>query len=298
MQIPWIKPVWYSPLTLVPFGLIAVGWWQDAKIARGLAAPYFVFYLAIILLWPFDEGTRFLIPISPLLWLYVFSGAAAVVDSIRQRRRWPTLAVRTLSAIALAGSLVSILAQQDHASRQDVGAVIVWTALLGVMVTIRPGFALQVLAATPKRAATWIPLATTLYVLIGVTRVAPTAWAAVTGAPPSEPTALALSRAAEWVNTNTSPCAVIQSTLPDRMNFATGRKSVIFPVASSQDALRQVTERFTPNYLIVLDSTRYPYFSPSDQQRLAMMQSLFPGRLQEVHRFEGGAVYFMDWRPF
>jgi 4-amino-4-deoxy-L-arabinose transferase-like glycosyltransferase len=46
---------------------------------------YFLLYFILIILWPFREGVRFVLPILPFLFFYFFSGAMYIFSSIGRR---------------------------------------------------------------------------------------------------------------------------------------------------------------------------------------------------------------------
>lgn len=64
--------VWLDINTLVYsalFCLLAVGWWRLVRARDDVLAHSFPFYFALYVAWPFDAGTRYLLPMLPLIFL-------------------------------------------------------------------------------------------------------------------------------------------------------------------------------------------------------------------------------------
>ena len=72
--------------------LLGLGWWQEVAGPAPFAAWYAFCLLGILLLWPFGEGDRLLLPLLPMLLLYLVRGVRLVRD----------VTVRWLGASALA----------------------------------------------------------------------------------------------------------------------------------------------------------------------------------------------------
>jgi hypothetical protein len=53
----------YIPLV----ALVLAGWWRLFRSRRDMLAALFPFYLALYLVWPYEQGTRFFTPLLPLL---------------------------------------------------------------------------------------------------------------------------------------------------------------------------------------------------------------------------------------
>jgi hypothetical protein len=89
----------YVPLV----ALVLAGWWRLVRSRRDMLAALFPFYLALYLVWPYEQGTRFFTPLLPLL-------AACVWFALRplapyRQRLFATSAVAHL-AVALGFWLV------------------------------------------------------------------------------------------------------------------------------------------------------------------------------------------------
>jgi hypothetical protein len=72
----WLNPAMllYVPL----FVAVIAGWYRMLRRRPSAMLFAFPFYLALYLIWPFDQGTRFMTPMVPVLWLAL---AGLIVDS-------------------------------------------------------------------------------------------------------------------------------------------------------------------------------------------------------------------------
>jgi hypothetical protein len=103
-------------------------------------------------------------------------------------------------------------------------------------------------------------------------------------------TAAALSRAADWLSANTPRDATLQATFADELHFATGRRTVGFPVTTNATVLAEVAEKYNPQFLIVLDPTEFDYFHPLDERRFRALMETGKVRSEVAYKFAGGRV--------
>ena len=282
-SIPWLKPAWYSPVTLA-IPLLIVGWWRELKTGACFAGLYFLFYLAGVLVWPFDEAERFLLPVVPLLWIYLFKGLQWAGDALRGDNR----SIRIVALLMAAVGLVGVLTATRPLSRQDLIAAGFWTLLLSAVL-----LGWHRLVAVARH---WNPVLTRwatialvfLFVLGSVAQAMPLILTrASTRAGAMGPPGIA---AAEWILANTPPDAVIQASFPTRVNFATGRPVVPLPGTTSPEPFLEIQRRYQPEFVVVLDASRGDT-QRSDAVRFDRLQQLFPGRWRQVHQFAGGRIY-------
>jgi hypothetical protein len=96
---------WKNPLCLLLFVVVAAGWLTSLKTHSTPAHWYVLAYFAMLLVYPFDEGSRYLHPVQPFLALYAIAGLEALTNAVRP---WWPLARRQLR-LATAAVSVSIL---------------------------------------------------------------------------------------------------------------------------------------------------------------------------------------------
>lgn len=99
-------------------GLIAVGWWRLARSPRRrLGGLIPLATLPLLLIWPFTEAGRFLVPLVPFALMGAVEGAGLVLRRARVRR--PRLwAARLVLAAALPYPAYAAIAQRAAAERQ------------------------------------------------------------------------------------------------------------------------------------------------------------------------------------
>jgi hypothetical protein len=74
LNAPAFSLSWYHPLCLLVLALIVMGWLASLRRDGTLLDCYMLSYGALLLLYPFDEGTRYLFPVQPFLTLYAIDG--------------------------------------------------------------------------------------------------------------------------------------------------------------------------------------------------------------------------------
>ncbi len=60
-------------------------WFKFQEYKNGVFHYYFLFYLLLIIFWPFREGLRFILPILPFIFFYFFSGGKKILSFLPKR---------------------------------------------------------------------------------------------------------------------------------------------------------------------------------------------------------------------
>lgn len=63
-------------VSIILLALALLGWWSRVRTKLTLFEAYTAVYLLVLALWPVTQGLRFLIPILPLFFFYIFWGAS------------------------------------------------------------------------------------------------------------------------------------------------------------------------------------------------------------------------------
>jgi len=288
-QIPWIAPVWFSPLLALPLLLVLAGLAQDLRRGRFLGPAYLVGYGVMVALWPFDEGARFLFPLLPLLFFYVGRGLVRLTNAMRAGDPRVRRGLIVLGSVCLVGVLIMLLRQPTAPSRQQLFSVVVWSTLLVLAVFARGLVAARWSRIVWDRSAVWVTGLTIAFTVAGIGQIAPALAANAKGGGPREITAAALDRAATWLLSNSSDSAIVQATWSSRLHAATQRRVVPFP--TEPEAFTEIDRKFNPRYLVVLDSTVNPYRRPTDPERLTALRAALGTEPALVHTFAGGSIY-------
>ena len=290
-QLPWIKPRWFSPFTATMAALTVAGVVNELRRPTRLGAWYVLGYGVILLLWPYDEGTRFLVPILPLLWVFALVGARRATAALSAGSRPFRLGLIAAGCVSVLGALVSLRSAPDDFSRQDQAFVMAWLVVLGIAVFGWPKAQAWTGAAPSRFGRPVLIGALVLYAAAGAAQVAPSVAAQFRGSSLTDPVTAALQEASRWINGNAPPEATTQASFPAPLLFATRRKTVKFPATSSPEQLRESIETHRPDFLVVLNDSDNPYYQPVDSEKFGIVQKLFPGAWREVARLKGSTIY-------
>lgn len=106
---------WWNPIMLVYLPVaaaVAAGWWRLARRGPCALLCAVPFYVALYVIWPHDQGTRFMTPLVPVLWL-------ALITTLRELR-WRERIVALLPwllAASLATSVIYFVADRLEARK-------------------------------------------------------------------------------------------------------------------------------------------------------------------------------------
>ena len=288
VPVAWIKPLWYSPVGLLA-AVVLAGWWKDLKSDRRFAAYYFAGYGGILLIWPYDEGARYLLPLAPLLWVYLAAGSGALLEKVRRRSHMLHTAGILWCATALAGFALTFRSNRAEISKQDLAAAAFWGFLLLLLITRWEWLARRLPGEGSSR-RTWIRLTTAGLAVLAAVQAGPMILRRAAGRPPTEPVAREISTAAEWLAANTARSTRVETSYATTVHLATGRPTTLLPPTLDPGLHAETIGHFRPELLIVLEEAD-PYFPWSDRRRFAVLDSLLPGRLQLVKELPGVSIY-------
>lgn len=289
-NIPWLKPMWSSPLVLLIISLVVVGWRREFHRPGPIAAWYAAAYLVVLLLWPFDEGVRFSLPLLPLLVIFLING-------VRATMRW--ISARDLATIGRIGTALALLGlvgavvegKLGHSlSRQNLAAIGGWGILLlaaGSIWTLSSRLTAARLVQRIQLPVVALYLAG--YITLGVFTIGHEALANVEGRPRSPHHAL--PEAASWIVQHTDSRAVIMAEQAGGLHLMTGRQTVYLPVTGDHDRLLDAMQRERPHFLLIVDPPEYPYYFPTEVERLELIEAVAPGVLSLVYDYDGGRIF-------
>jgi len=287
----WINPTWWTP-ALVAIGVLLVGWWRDLSSARPFAALYAFAYVGVLLVWPYlEEGPRFLAPLLPLLWMYLFEGLRTLLEALRAGRLWLRLAGLAWAVLALVGLACVWRWQPGAFNRQEIAAAMAWAALLagfGGFWQLLVGMARRL---TRQSAALLVGVGVAAFAIGSVAHAGPRIVARARGELPLGGVQRALRDASRWIANATPPDALVLTTYASRVGFATGRPTLNLPVTLSADRFLELDRRYHARFLLIVESPADTYYTPNDVEKFAVLRTLFSTRLDLVHHFDGGRIY-------
>jgi hypothetical protein len=284
-----VKPSWFSPLVIGLFTLVLAGCWRTWRDRQPIVFLYFAAYSGVVLLWPFTELGRFLVPVVPILWVMIARGVTTIHDLFVKRPALVRAFVAAVALIAMSGSAAMVLGENQTKSRQDFAALIAWGATMVIVMVFNMVPWGRFFTAVRRHSPRLLAGATVVTVACGLWRNLPLVLQRKVGAH-EYATAAALSRAADWLSANTPRDATLQATFADELHFATGRRTVGFPVTTNATVLAEVAEKYNPQFLIVLDPTEFDYFHPLDERRFRALMETGKVRSEVAYKFAGGRV--------
>lgn len=285
----WIAPSWTSPLVVVSTVVLVAGLLEESRRPVPLLFWYVLGYMGVLCVWPFDEGARYLIPLLPLLGLLAVSGCRALARAIALR---PTRIVRLVSLVAaleLAAIARAALQESAGLGKQTLVALFIWSACL--VVGFLRAFRLPVPGASePRRIMNYSRAAYMAgYLVLGVVGIAKLTKFNVTGQLqlPGQP----IRRVSDWIAANAPESSVVMARQYGSLTLATHRRTVPFPLTSSIEVMGAAVRRQKPRFLVVVDSTAYEYYFPTEPERLTVINKALGTPLRQRVRLEGATVY-------
>jgi hypothetical protein len=274
-NLPWIDPRWYSPFVVLPVLLVSVGLVRSMWERVGIAELFFVLYAGLYLLWPFDEGIRYTLPVFPLLLLYAWQGLLHLdAWAARDVRRALKCASAAAAAILFSG-LVSAY-RGPTLGGQAVAAMLTWltvcvAAAVGARARDPLHRALDIRAMTVRAAWALFAVAITagLFQEISLARRNLR----------SDLSLLVHQRsveAARWLQRRLEPGESAMAGQEAIVHYVTGYRVIPLPVTSDAKVLRDTISRYNVRYLVIYRDERNPYFLPTEEERLAILRREYP----------------------
>lgn len=297
-HLPFVDHLWFSPWVALPALLGAVGLWRRLRSQRPpLLELYTLAYLAIVLLWPFDEGPRFLLVVFPLALLYVVEGAEGLwLDAVRSPSRARRLAGAASAALA-AGALVHLARAGGTPGRQTLASAAFWG--LGALASLALGRVAPGRIAPDRhlhlagRAGLALGLGVSL--ALGAVQISALFRENRSGsrAALSHPETV---DAAAWLAAEAAPGERVMAGQEAVVHYLTGLRAIPFPVSSDPKLLHDVLAAFEVRYWIVLEDEPHPYFRPTERERLERFDAAYPGAARIVRRGPNYRILALD-RP-
>lgn len=288
----WIAPIWYSPIVLGILALLTLG--VTSAILGGKHATlgwYMLAYFGLYLLWPFDEGQRFMLPVAPLAFALVAQGAVQAWQGYRRHRR-EALRYSVPAAAALA---VTALLTGAAPGVQSKASVLAWGLVAAVGTALLIGGTRTEatrIGAPPDISRTTIPrfgwvLLLPLLVL-SIPRHATALRENVAPRPKAYRHAPSVD-AAGWLRT-ADPGDVMAGQVAV-IHRLTERHVVQLPISSDAALIARTLRTHDVRYLVIADRVPFEYFEPDEETRLDRLQRSYPSLLYEVHRGRGYRIF-------
>ncbi len=255
----YIVPLWFSPAVNLPILLITIGVAPRLLRGRGgLSEWYFICYMTMFLLWPWDYEVRFFLPVAPLACLYLWLG---IKEIFRIGFEKPgTAGLVSLTLCGFLGIFSTIQGSKMGGSQPKLSALF-WLTLAIFSIFILRKTHGQSMVNTDKKQwpfqlATWgkcLSATSVSRIAIGVTLPA-----VVIGFLMQvqigranlrfDSTRFTDGRAAQYVDLHTEKNAVIMAGHPDIVFYYCRRRVVWFPPITDAQVLMDGIRRYKVNY--------------------------------------------------
>jgi len=292
-RLSFVDPLWFSPGVLIPLVLVLTGLARhlrqgDADIVCG----YFLSYVAIYMIWPFDQGPRFMMPVFPLIISFAWDGAEKMMHAVR--RLGVATTCRTVFLISLPLFIFSAPGLGRY-GKQGRASVVFWLLLAGAAVL---GWAFQChLPGLFARLATIRPLLrwgfTGFLAVLLVIGAAGQVGIALENLRPDATKFLHYSsvEAAHWLRWLPERTGSVMGDQVAIIHRISGWRVVEFPKTRRTRFIHDVIVRNDVRFVVIPDPKRYPYYRPPVRERWTLFMQAYPGMFRRVHRGPGYEIF-------
>jgi hypothetical protein len=309
-----VSEFWSSPLILGPLVLIAFGVGSSVWSGAGqLHDWYFLWYEFIFMVWPWDYRDRFLIPVVPLAFLYLWRGAKSVKNYAVAQPKTAGMSLMLvgsflcLSSAAFAFGIAAFPVNPEHVRGdhlQTIAATLFWgmLALVGFWMfktqSLKP---LRDGTGTPARLSRIVESRARLALrLIAITAIAAvvvrgTVHVVAMGRRNMKPDVTEQSyypilTGAEWIRTHEPLDRVVMANEPEFVFHYSQHPTVWFPPISDPKVLMDGIRRHHIGAILVVHQAQSYWLPPEDICFQSLLQA-YPGAFQLVHRDLDSRVY-------
>ena len=306
-RIPWIEPHLYSPLVCIPIALVLLGWLSSVNKRGGeLADWYFAVYWGIYSLWPYDVGPRFIFPVFPLIFLYLYRGGMELARVKPWRFVFLFRSLLVISVALAIYGVFTVVPRRAEMSLQTKASVFFWIltggwmifATVGVPRVIKPPVeALRTAFFNPWGSKLAGGVAVAVLVIIGLVSQAR---GVVYNLHPkvNEYVHQPSKEAADWLANHTASTDVVMAQQVPIVHRVSGRLTISFPVRSDPHELMAVIRRCRVKFLVAITATKSTNLSPTESERSSNLEVGFPEEIKLVHQEASYKIYQIYNAPF
>ena len=292
-NLRWISQHGLSPVFVLAMVACAVGWRAELRRRNPIAAWVALAYGALVILWPYDEGRRFVMPFVPIVFVLAADGLAEMLGWWRaqsaRRAGWSLAGVALLAGAWTAYALFG--KRSVHVNTQDVADLVIWAecAAFGLLFAWRPRWHERLLSGdrAGQLALGGFLLA---FGVFGFFTIRPIAARnlLLPGHPLRQTAAM---QACRWIEEHTPSDARVLATDYAAIRYATRRRVAFLPLTANRARLEAALKDERPDYVVINAPRRDEYFLPAEPVRLAVIQKILPGRLEEALRTEQCSIW-------
>jgi hypothetical protein len=301
-NMPSRSLTWVNPVFLI-FVLVLIIGFFSALIEEGKLVDYYVLsYAGVLLTWPFDEGTRFLVPLQPFLILYAINGIERLIDVLESERlRRFYIALVTLFATVTIYTVVEVYLRK-RMSGNDMVSLVSGALLCSYFLYLRFRKSERLVGiekpsnirAAPRYRHPSFPTARAAFfvtiVLLGVYHMY---GASLRNLRPDPSTFLHAPtvKVSNWIAQNTRENDIVMLDEYAILHRLTKRKTLRFPLVTDPDRIREKIIEKGVDYLVIFNEKKYEYYNPSTVRRFETVKTLIPNMFIPEHDFGQGMIY-------
>ncbi len=296
---------------IIPGLFAAAGWMYSIWKVRGIGPIewYFAAYQVIYLLWPWTFELRFLIPIAPLICLYVWRGIRAIhLAALTNPRAFGFIGLPAGLVLGMSGIRYSGPGRFPDVLIAPLWIVLAACSLRMIQTGRLPASQIEGWLRSPIRSwnvspwhvckwATW----TVVVVLLITGVIVQTTIAEANVMTPEQAFAndtslnhMALElKSARWIKSNTPPAAVVMARHLPIVNHYAARRMVWFAPISNPDALMSGIITHRVDYIIVIRH-RTPYYLPDDDSCFDPMLAKYSNAFQLVFHDRDVRIFHVE----
>jgi hypothetical protein len=299
-RIPWIEPRLNSPLVFIPIVLVLLGWLSSVRVMGGeLTEWYFAFYLGVCLLWPYDVGPRFIFPVFPLIFLYLYRGGMELARVKPWRFVFMFRSLLVISVVLAIYGVFTVVPRWAEMSLQTKASIFFWILTGGWMIFVAVGVtrviqpsvqALITAISNPKGSKIAGGVAVAVVVIIGlISQVR----GVIYNLDPkvSEYVHQPSKEAADWIANHAATTDVVMAQQVPIVHRVSGKLTVSFPVRSDPREIMAVIRRSRVNFLVAITAAKSTNLSPTESERSSNLEVGFPEEIKLVHQEPSYKIY-------
>ncbi|MGA1841266.1 MAG: ArnT family glycosyltransferase [bacterium] len=293
----YISNIYYSPLVLLPFLFTIFGLISSIRKEGGdLAVWYFISYLAIYSIWPFNEGPRFILPIFPLAAFYFYRGVKTASIEYGKEPGKYNMYLLSFAILVFVLSFIDIYLNYPDRGKQSLISCFFWATCICFFLFKHQWNLDNLLKISNKispisleKKNLWILLAG-IIVIFGYIQQYSIAYKNIN----PDPTTFNHYKSVEaskWIKKNLNSNEIIMAGQYAIIHRITKNKTIPFPVTENTEEIIDIIKEKNVDYLVVLDPTKYPYFLPQEKERLDKIIDKNAKLISFTHREKGFSIF-------
>lgn len=286
----WVDVTWsaFVPGTIILLVVLSL---LDSIFRRGpsICDWYFLSYLSIYLLWPWNAALRFLIPVIPLFCVYVFDGFYILPRFVRERPRLAgAIGVPLFATLATDAAFLGLQHRSGGLQLRLSAGIWILCCIISIVVLWRNSSPMNWLVAffrshagdrlfglSANRVLTSVGLLL-LFAHVALAFQGDLRVAHQNLSPSTEKTDMRFDiDAARWVSVHTDRSAIIMARHVPTVFHYSQRKTIWFAPISTPAILMDGIRRHSVDYVIVV-RRQYSYYLPPEAECFALLRSAYP----------------------